>query len=169
MKVMRTINWTAKSGKQIEVKIEKRKGVADEIAYADGWNVNLGKKTEDSIYVEVFIDGKFTTRDYQAPHIITEQSYFKSYKDLKAKGVHARAGDAYIAEELYNLIMATITEMDAELGTTEEFEEVRAQEVAREAKKEAAYVARAEAYERDIKNGMCPKCGTWCYGDCQAH
>ena len=23
-------------------------------------------------------------------------------------------------------------------------------------------------YEKELKNGLCPKCGTYCYGDCAA-
>lgn len=167
-----TISKTLKiesNGRTIEIKIERTKEVQDNIAYADGWNVNLGKETVDSIYIQVYVDGKCHSSDYNAPHIITEQSYGKSYKDLKSKGVCGRVANVYLTEENYNKVMALIAEIEAELETTEEFETVKAQEVAKEARKEAAYTAEAEAYERDIKNGMCPKCGTWCYGDCEAH
>jgi hypothetical protein len=36
----------------------------------------------------------------------------------------------------------------------------------RKAREEAQYKADAERTERLIKSGLCPKCGTWCYGSC---
>jgi len=168
MKATRTATWTTASGKNIEVKIERTIDVQDNIAYADGYNVNLGKKTEDILCIEVRADGKFLTRDSHGPEIITERFYRKNYKDLKAKGVYARLGDAYINEEQYNLLTAAITEIDAELTPSPEFVAVKAQEIAKETRKETSDKAEAAHYASMVKSGLCPKCGTWCYGDCEA-
>lgn len=157
------------NGKTIEIKIERTKGLVDNIAYADGWNVNLGKKTVDATYIRVFVDGKCKTISYSAPHIITKDSYRESYDMLKAKGVYARVGDMYLTEVFYNKIMDLIAEIDSELEVTQEFIDVKAKEDAKKAAEIAREEKAAAEYARAIKNGMCPKCGTWCYGDCEAN
>jgi ribosomal protein L32 len=32
-----------------------------------------------------------------------------------------------------------------------------------------AYAKDCEQHDAEIKNGLCPKCGTYCYGDCEAN
>ena len=32
-----------------------------------------------------------------------------------------------------------------------------------------AYAKDCEQHDKEIKNGLCPKCGTYCYGDCEAN
>ena len=168
MKVTKTLTIQS-NGRTIEFEVERTKKVEDNISYADGWNINLGKKTVDSIYIKVIADGACKTIAHNVPHVIDEINYRGSYKDLKSKGVYARVGDAYLTEINYNKLMAFIAKIEAEFEDSEEFEAVKSQEVAKEAKKEAAEKARAEHYGELIKSGMCPKCGTWCYGDCEAH
>ncbi len=57
--------------------------------------------------------------------------------------------------------------------TPEQIHNLRAEnnrrKVLAEAKKQQEMVV-LEKYERDLVNsGICPKCGTWCYGDCEAN
>jgi hypothetical protein len=150
------------SGKKIEIKIEKTKDVQMDIAYADGQGIPIGKKTVDRIHIQVYIDGKYKGDSYRAPYTIKD-------KDLISKGAYARVGDLYLGELAYAKVAALIAEMDTGIGTTEEYEQVKALEVAKEAAKAAAEKAEEEHYQRQINNGMCPKCGTWCYGDCKAN
>lgn len=159
-----TINKTLKiesNGRTIEIEIERTKEVQDDIAYADGWNINLGKKTVDSIYIQVYVDGVCKTETSSTPQIITD-------KNLIAKGAYAKIGNAYLTEINYNKIMALIAEIEAELEITEEYKEVESKEIAEEARKEAAYKANQKHYQKLLDSGMCPKCETWCYGDCGA-
>jgi hypothetical protein len=32
-----------------------------------------------------------------------------------------------------------------------------------------AYAKDCEQHDAEIKNGLCPKCGTYCYGDCESN
>ena len=57
MKLTKTVGWQTKDGRDIEVRIERTRKVANEVAYADGWNVDLGKKTIDRLDIEMFVDG----------------------------------------------------------------------------------------------------------------
>lgn len=169
MKATKTITWTTKDGRSIEVILERTKEVRDNIAYADGWNVPLGKETVDMLDIEIKINGRHQGRTYHAPHIITEKAYKQHYNELVAKGVYARLGDVYINEEKYNMIMAALAEIDAELTDTPEYAEVKAVEDAKEAAEIKKLEAEAAEYKQMVKSGLCPKCGTWCYGDCEAH
>jgi hypothetical protein len=167
--IRKTASHLTQKGSHVDVKIERTRGVRGKVANLDGDRVNLGKETYDRLNIELWIDGVNRCRTNQEPSIVTEAGYGNDYKTLKAKGVFARIGDIYIAEELYNVIMGLLAEIEAELTTTPEYEEVKAQEIAKEEQKKENSLKRAKEHERRIKNGLCPKCGTYCYGDCGAN
>jgi len=165
MKTNRTVGWETPSGKKVTVEISMTRTLTD--SSLDGQVV--GKETLETLYITVAVDGKHQTRSYCAPEPI-DPKFNSQYDSLKAAGVYAALGDAYINEDSYNLIMAAIAEMEAEIAeaTTSEFAEVKAQEDARaEARKDAR--AEAREFASLAKSGICPKCGTWCYGDCEAN
>lgn len=167
MKATKTVSWKTRDGKEVRVEITKTRSVYDEII--DGYH-NVGKKTSETFEIEVYINDKFAERTFEKPTVVTRAIYFKNYDQLKAAGVYANlAGKVFVTEENYNKVMTAIAELEAEVTGTEEYAEVKAQENAKEARKEAAAQAADEQYRRDIKNGMCPKCNSWCYGDCQAN
>jgi hypothetical protein len=168
MEATKTIT-TTKNGKDIEITITRTIDVRDKTVNADGHIINLGKETVDRVYIALKVNGKFVTRDYGAPSPITKAAYPKTYKELISKGAYARLGDGYIGEDIYNLIMAAIAELDADLAPSQEFEAVKAAEDAKTAAQDAADMAEYNRLEREIKNGLCPKCGTYCYGDCGAN
>ena len=170
MEATRTVKWETKDGRQAEVIITKTRIVQDNIAYADGWNVSLGKKTVDSLEITLHVAGRFITRDYAAPRIVIKAAYGANYDKIKAAGGYAQLGKAYIDEERYNLVMAAIAEADAEAAGSEEYAAVKSAEMEKEARKEAKLQAEAEEkYRQNIKSGLCPKCKSWCYGDCSAN
>lgn len=167
MKVTKTVRWTTKDGRPVEVIIEKTKEVRDRIAYADGWNVPLGKETVDLLDIEIRVAGNHQSRTSQPPHIVTKASYGRHYNQLVSKGVYARLGDVYINEVNYNLIMTMLDNIDAELTETAEYTEVKAAEKAKEAAETKKLEDAATEYQRLLDSGMCPKCQSWCYGDCE--
>jgi Rad3-related DNA helicase len=168
MKATKTITWAAKDGRTIEVIIERTKEVRDNIVDADGDKVNLGKETVDRLTIDVRAGGKLITRTSRKPEVLNEK-FYRNYKELRAKGVYARLGDAYINEGQYDMIMASLANIDAELTETPEYKEVKAAEEAKEAAEIKKLEDAAAEYKNMVKHGMCPKCGTWCYGDCEAH
>ena len=169
MEATRTVKWETKNGKTATVEITKTRTVRDNISYADGWNVNLGKETVDLLEIRLRLDGKQVARDSQPPHVVTRTAYFSGYDKIRAAGGYARLGDAYISEDAYTAVMAAIAEADAEAAGTEEYAAVKAEELAKEARKGAKLQAQAEEYARLVKSGLCPKCQSWCDGDCTAH
>ena len=164
--ITKKVNWTNSKGGQVEVTIEMTKGTQDKMINADGDMINMGQETVESIYIEVQIDGKYTGRSYNAPRSIISDP---AYKAIVAKGAYARLGDAYITEELFNLVMAAIAEANEETEETTEYVEIKADEVAKEEKQAQAEREEAANYAKQIKNGLCPKCGSYCHGDCEAN
>lgn len=171
MNAKRAINWVTPSGTKVELKIEMTKDVRDKISYSDGWNINLGPETVDRLLIEVFADEKFITRSFNPPHKITKFDYSKRYDELVSKGIYARVGDAFVNEERYNIIINTIAEMESELNASlgEQYILVKASEIEKAKAEEQQAIAEAEEYEALVESGLCPKCGTWCYGDCEAN
>ena len=171
MKATRTINWTTKDGRKVEVTIEITRNVSDKIAYADGANINIGKETQDITTIEMTVNGKHVTRDYHAPHILTRESYRNSFDKLTAAGAYARLGDAYVGQVNYGQIMdaynAAVAEINApatEEAKTEEaeYETIKATEVAKENE-----IINAKPIKRGP--GWCDKCHSYCWGDCEAN
>lgn len=169
MEATRTVKWETKDGRQAEVTITKTRTVRDNISYADGWNVNLGKETVERLEVVLKVNGREVTEDNHKPIVVTKKNYSpQGYEKIKAAGGYAQLGKAYIDEERYNLVMAAIAEADAEAAGSEEYAAVKSAEMEKEARKEAKLQAEAEEYARLVKSGLCPKCQSWCYGDCTA-
>lgn len=168
--VTKSTQWiSTATGKSIEVRVSITHDVKDKIVNLDGDVINMGKETFDSIEINLIVDETCAEIGRSVPKLVTEQGYRRDYDRLKAKGVYARLGDTYIGEELYNIIMSVIAEAEAEFGSDEEYTQVKADEEAREAQQAAQDKAADEHYAKQIKNGLCPKCGTYCYGDCEAN
>jgi len=158
----KSIKWE-KNGKAIELIVKVDIGTSEKTAYADGWNVSTGTESYKFVNITVNLDGK----------------YFVSYpiiekvedKEVVAKGGFAIIGGwfdkhLFLGEERYNEIMAIIEELSVE---TEEYKEVKAIEMAKEIEKENKEIESDKKLELLKKNGLCPRCGTFCYGDCTAN
>ena len=109
------------------------KEIENNISYADGYNINLGKKTTELLNIEVFADGKFQTRDLHAPSVLDPLTSGKErYAKLTAAGAYARLGESFINEEQYGAITGALKEMEAEFKQDAEFVAVKHQEETKE-------------------------------------
>lgn len=160
MTITKKVTWTTQTGLAIEVNIEVVKKVVAKTGYADGWNVPLGEETYESTEITITADGKYLDSSSYAPHKNTDVEQI-------AKGGYAYIHEVYITEERYEQIMAAITEAETE-ATEEDYTALKNAEIAKEAEKEAAIQAKEAEYAKLVKNGLCPKCGTFCCGDCEA-
>ena len=166
MEIIKSVKWTLGNGKAIECKIKATKSVSEDVIYADGWNIPNGKKTYSNTEINIYIDDKHY-KECSAPAIVEEPFYTKAtINQVKSMGGYAMmAGSVVLKKEIYEEIMAAIDVAEKE-SETAEYLEVKAIENAKEAKKvEAGKIAKAR-YNNLVKNGLCPKCGTFCYGDC---
>lgn len=164
-----TREWTSETtGKAMQIVATITREVSEKTANLDGDIINLGKEATEYMSIIIKVDGKVWEYTRSAPYAITRQLYGKEYDRMTAKGIYARFGDKYIGQDLYNLVMEVIAEADAQITTTEEYAEIKAEEAKAEARKDEAVRKAAERYQEQLKNGLCQKCGSYCYGDCQA-
>jgi len=147
MTATKSVTWTTKKGNIVEVTIERTKELRDKYASADGDKVKCGEEMIDELRLTMTIDGKYKAKDNTAPIVIVGKV---GYEKIEKAGGYARLGDSYIGKENYELIVAAITELETELGPVSASNEELQNE------------------EQTTINSPCPKCGTWCYGDCDA-
>lgn len=72
--------------------------------------------------------------------------------------VAAIGGKVGVGKEIYDRIMAAISEVEASPEWRNKQTVIEQNERERKAE-----------YAKRIKNGYCPKCGTYCHGDCEAN
>lgn len=143
MKATRTVKWES-SGKAIKVVITITRETIKNSVYADGWNVDIGNKAYQTDKISVFVNNNKI-----------EDTDLDLYIDSK--------GNRHLTNKImvtdmaaYNKALAVIADAKAEAEQDEEWKAAKAAENTKEAKSKA------------IKSGLCPKCGTYCYGDCAA-
>lgn len=152
--------WSARNGAELKVVIKIELTNYEDIAYADGDNIYLGQKNMIRIEKEAYMDGaKMGSGEKTGAN--PEEA-----KSGIVGGVGKIGYTEATKKEISKLVQNKIEELK------KDFVEFLAQEKIdneKKAKKEAFEKADAEQYAKDIKNGMCPKCGTYCYGDCEAN
>jgi len=156
MKVDRIIKWTLGDGRKAEAHISVTREMQDDIAYADGWNLNLGKKPYESFKIEVFIDGKFFERTFQYPQIVSTDNYFGAdfVAKVKSMGGYARLTDRIIIKEsVYNDIINAITEATAEAEQDQEYKDY----ITAKAEAEKAARSAKEAREKELTETPIPQ------------
>ena len=162
MKSSKTVSWMAMDGKtNVIANIEIERSVIEEIAYADGYNVPIGKKTYKNMDIRVLINGKQMERSSLIPKVSTHPKVLET-------GRYAVIGKVAIMKSNYDEIMRAI---ETEISILESNEEYKAQkdiENAKEAKQKEKDIENAKNYAKQVANGLCRKCGTYCYGDCTA-
>lgn len=162
MQITRELDWNGTT-----VRITKTKATVDKTAYCDGNVHEIGKATVDSVDIELIKDGK---RIVQGGEPKALNAAFPSEAKMIKQGAYAtiNAG-VYIGKDKYDQLMAVLAEMDTELEVPEDYEEVKTEEDKRkeQARKNEQEVIEYERCQR--ANGLCPKCGTYCNGDCEAH
>ena len=170
MKATRTINKN-QNGKSITTTATVEICTRDIVTYADGYNIKTGTETYEKKEITISVDGKVMVSDNNTPDIITKQNYSHSYTELVKKGAYARISNSYVGKESYDEIMNMIAECKAELEAVkdEEYTAAKAIETEKEIAETEELETRAIAHAKQIKNGLCPHCGTYCYGDCQAN
>jgi len=151
------------------IQISLTREVNEKTAYLDGYNLPIGKETYEKY--EVVIIHKTTGKRIRTVGKPGGFAFFDTaskFTKLPA-GAYARIGNAYVGKGIYDIAMTMIAELDAEVGIDPEYSEVQAAEIAKEQAAKKALEAEAKEYAREIKNGLCPKCRTYCYGDCTAN
>jgi len=168
MNAIRTVEIKMQSG-VVTLNIEITRELREEVAYADGYNIPLGKKVHENMKITISHNGKKVMDTNWMPAVI---------RDVEKKRYPATAyailgGKVILTEANYNVVMASITEATAEVESIaigdQEYSEIKTNEITAKTMKKANDEKAAKEYARAVKNGLCPKCGTYCYGDCGAN
>jgi len=167
MKAARTVEIKMQSG-VVTLDIEVTRELREEIAYADGYNIPMGKKVHESMKITILHNGKKVDDTNWMPAVIRTVEK-KSYP---ATAYAILGGKVILTEGNYNLVTEAINAATAEVENAitadTEYADVKASEIAKKAIGEANLRAAEAHYTEQLKNGLCPKCGTYCYGDCGA-
>lgn len=152
----------------IKLDIEVTRELREEIAYADGYNLPIGKKTHESMKITINHNGKKVGDTNWVPAIIRDAEK----KRYPATAYAILGGKVVLTKENYDLTMvainAAIAEAEVTINADDEYTEVKRAEAAKEAARQENFKAEEAHYIKQLKNGLCPKCHTYCYGDCEA-
>jgi len=154
--------------KTIEITLTRK--VIDKVAYMDGYNLPDGREVFEMY--EVKLVKKSNGATIKVAGKPGDFAFFKTQGKYSGKypaGAHARIGDTYISRETYDIAMRMIAGLDAEVGKSDEqiALEQEAEECRRIGEENLDRMAAEEAARR-AHPGWCDKCGSYCYGDCQA-
>lgn len=135
------------NGMTIWVEYEYVEEMINKTAYADGWNVDLGKEIYTKENCKVYVNGEpYTTG-----------------KPVVVNGIVGIGTLVIKSEENAAQVIKMIAETKA-AGTTAE-----AKEAEEEAQKKEAVKGNAKISKSTAPHGLCPICHTYCDGDCQSH
>ena len=162
----KTTSWTTERGNKMTASVTISKDVVENIVNLDGDIVNLGSKTVDTLNVTVSVNGSQKCSTDSLPTPITKKAYRYDYDRLTEKGIYARVGDMYLTQAQYDAIMDLVNKINDEITITTEYTETKEIEAKATQQQLEEDIATEKAYQLDLKNGLCPKCGTYCYGDC---
>lgn len=164
------------NGNSFEVTFEK--GYWIEKLNSDGWEVGEEKHIINNLIVKV--NGKkYGTAIPTA--IDTNDIWFKGQREKAYKNgakyeiKNGGCFGAYLSETAAKLIIEMIEEVE-EMMVAELNEEIanvvtelETIETEKKVQAEKNFKEIADIGARDRKSGLCPKCGSYCYGDCEAN
>jgi len=151
----------------LTIEISLTREVNDKVAYMDGWNLPAGREVYETY--EIKITSKRNGATITTSGKPGDFAFFALQGEYSGKypaGAYARVGDAYVSQATYDLAMSMIAELAAEVSKTTEQIALEQTEIAHAATVEAVLDTEAAEYARQIENGLCLRCGSYCYGDC---
>lgn len=144
------------------IKIALTRDVQDDVAYADGYNITVGRKIYERTEIVLHTkDGKIERAD--------RMRILKGKLDEKhiAQGAYAQIGNGLIRKNTYDQITAALAELDTQIGKSDEYLALKQAEAERKARgEENLKRMEVEMRQRESSPGWCKKCKDWTYGDC---
>jgi hypothetical protein len=118
MTITKTVKWLTGAGKTAEVRIESTREMIDDIAYADGWNINLGRTPYEDDEITVYVDGKYLCRE----RVLTlDQLTADIRKKLSALGAVAVIGNLALKQDNYDRVMQAVNDAKSEAAQDPEY------------------------------------------------
>lgn len=136
----KTIGWTTESGKEIEFVITSTTQMVDDINYADGYNLNVGREVYENGTLTLNVNGmKPMTTSLSIYTHATEVDGYTLEKNPKLAGLYIVANiPLAMTEDKAILLNATIAEV-IEAGKTDEVKAYEAAQAAKTAEKETIW------------------------------
>ncbi len=150
MKIERT--WKDSTGRTITCRgyIEEEK-VATETQFSDGWNVAVEKKVPARAYWEV-VDGEGFLHGGKVEELTMDQ------KKRLPEGFTHKVGRVVLNAERLALVLEVKNAVEASAAAVQ---------VKNDTDREQAEDEKLRGQEaKSVANGLCRKCGTYCFGDC---
>lgn len=145
---MTTKTLKAPNGKTI--KIEMVRDVQDEVSYADGYNIVIGR--------EVVEYTKITLLDETGKTLDTAYEISKLNPKFDAKGIAggavAKVGRVYLRKEMYDLVAGLLAEVEAETPKSDEQIAIETRKAEKKAKYDAWYNSAEQIAARKFEREM---------------
>lgn len=166
MEATRTITKETPKGK-IEIIVNVEKSITERMRNFDGYEMGMETVYTSDTDIIIKHDGKRIASGRSIKIISPEDR--KTYLKLTPATAYAYlSNNFFMSESTYNEVKLAIEECNAEVTTPETIEQEKI-----ESDKETAISKKLDEedkkYKELIASGMCPKCGTWCHGDCEAN
>lgn len=151
------------------ITVSIRRNVITQQNTLDGWVTSEERKAVDYFVVNVRNKAAKINSSIESLDRLVE---LPSGHDMTKKGAYAAFGKGYLTQATYEAVAKAIAKAEAQCMPSAEWHELKAEE----AKKEEQRKAQAEQNKKDAQedrnnkkaNGYCFKCGSYCYGDCEA-
>ena len=148
----KTIGWKTASGKNVEITMTHESIMADDISYADGYNLNLGRKPQENGTVVITIEGQKPVSVHLNAYTIARELSGASLKNNPQFAGMYQLPDTMILTSKENaaLFNQTVAEVLTG-GKNEEYMAHEAAEIAKAEKQEIAWANRiiAKAAKQD--------------------
>lgn len=160
---MATVTRTVETENSI-ITVRFDREVIDSVAYADGWNITTGREIREGFSTSFYSRkaGKIVASSNDRPvHVAAGRNV--------PAGAVAKLGQAYLSQQVLDLVVAAMAECEAELPKSDEQIALELAAAAREESRKASEAAEvAKAAARNQHPGWCNRCHSYCYGDCQS-
>lgn len=157
MKATRTAKTT-----NTKITVSLDRNVSDKVAYMDGHNISTGREVYENYEIVLTVKKSAAT--------VRASGKPGSYGFLKVTGKggpkFAQMGNAYMPKELHDIIAGLMAEVSDEIGISDEQIEIEKAEAEQKRIGEKNLDRMAEVSR--VNSGWCPKCQSYCYGDCQS-
>lgn len=152
------ITWQLRDGRKITATISHEFKKVEKIGYADGWNVPLGHDYIDDLKTVCAINGKW----------VESGTKFEKRDNLPIVGAVARMGKIMIMEDTFRKLQQAYVKIEASMMENPEYVAYKAAKEEELKKREERFKAEIEQTKKyDPLKDPCPKCGSYCLGDCQ--
>ena len=162
----RTVKWNLESGKEITAEITiEREIITEKKVWLDQYITTKCCELHASDKIVCSVDGKRVACEFAIREL--DEMHETARKILPA-GTLGKIGRVCLKENAYHLVKDAYTAALVSAESDPAIVAYRKREAAQEVLKAAAQ-KEIDVYDKRMRDwGLCDKCGTFCFGDCEA-